>query len=120
MYQIHTLIHFWLREVSGNHENLTNQNQTDQPFNAFLSVDDITMRTLTFLLPLAYSYAAQHNTGIARFTMENIKRLCRQGLANVTVKKWANCVRHVREKVEKHYKTIHGVLDDVVEQMVIN
>ena len=51
--------------------------------------------------------------------MENIKRLCREGLANVTVKKWANCVRHVREKVEKHYRTIHGVLDDVVEQMVI-
>ena len=74
------------------------------------------MRTLTFLLPLTYGYAAQHNTGIAGFTMENIKRLCREGLANVTVEKWANCVRHVREKVEK---TIHGVLDDVVEQMVI-
>ena len=51
--------------------------------------------------------------------MENIKRLCRQGLANVTLGKWANCVWHVREKVEKHYRTIHGVLDDVVEQMVI-
>ena len=46
--------------------------------------------------------------------MEN---LCREGLANVTVEKWANCVRHVREKVEKYYRTIHGVL--VVEQMVI-
>ena len=64
-------------------------------------------------------HAAQHNTGIAGFTMENIKRLCREGLANVTVEKWANCVKHVREKVEKHYRTIHGVLDDVVEQMVI-
>ena len=51
--------------------------------------------------------------------MENIKRLCREGLANVTVEKWANCARHVREKVEKHYRTIHGVLDDVVKQMVI-
>ena len=51
--------------------------------------------------------------------MENIKRLCREGLANVTVEKWANCVRHVREKVEKQYRTIHGVLDDVVEQIVI-
>ena len=51
--------------------------------------------------------------------MENIKRLCREGLANVTVEKWANCVRHLGEKVEKHYRTIHGVLDDVVEQMVI-
>ena len=54
--------------------------------------------------------------------MENIKRLCREGLANVTMEKWANCVRHVHEKVEKvekHYRTIHGVLDDVVEQMVI-
>ena len=28
-------------------------------------------------------------------------------------------MRHVREKVEKPYRTIHGVLDDVVEQMVI-
>ena len=58
MYEIHTLIHFWLREASENHENLTNlpyQNQTDQPFSAFLSVDDITMRTLTFLVPLTYS-----------------------------------------------------------------
>ena len=51
--------------------------------------------------------------------MENIKRLCREGLANVTVKKWANCVRHVHEKVDKHYRTIHSVLDDVVEQIVI-
>ena len=51
--------------------------------------------------------------------MENIKRLCREGLANVTVEKWANCVSHIHEKVEKHYRTIHGVLDDVVEQMVI-
>ena len=51
--------------------------------------------------------------------MENIKRLCRERLANVTVEKWANCVRHLGEKVEKHYRTIHGVLDDVVEQMVI-
>ena len=53
--------------------------------------------------------------------MKNIKRLCREGIANVTVEKWANCVRHVhvREKVEKHYRTIHGVLGDVVEQMVI-
>ena len=53
--------------------------------------------------------------------MENIKCLCREGIANGTVEKWANCVRHVhaREKVEKRYRTIHGVLDDVVEQMVI-
>ena len=51
--------------------------------------------------------------------MENIKRLCREGVANVTLEKWANCVMHIRDKAEKHYRTIHDVLDDVVEQMAI-
>ena len=51
--------------------------------------------------------------------MENIKRLCREGLASVAVEKWPNCVRHVRERVEKHYRVIHSVLDDIVEQMFI-
>ena len=54
------------------------------------------------------------------YTIENIKSLCRKGIANATVETWANCVRHVhvREKVEEHYRTIRGVLDDGVEQMV--
>ena len=28
-------------------------------------------------------------------------------------------MRHVHDKVEKHYRKIHGALDDVSEQMVI-
>ena len=29
-------------------------------------------------------------------------------------------MRHVRKKMEMHYRTIHGVLDDVVEQWSLN
>ena len=51
--------------------------------------------------------------------MENIKRLCHKGIKRVTPDKWAACVRHVSESVEDHYWKTDGLIDNIVEQMVI-
>ena len=64
-------------------------------------------------------YAARHNTGISGFTMDNILRLCKEGMQQVTPERSAACLKHVREEVEKHYWTLDGLLDDIVEQMII-
>ena len=64
-------------------------------------------------------YAARKNTGISGFTMENILQLAREGMLEVTPDRWAGCVEHVREKVEKHYWEVDGLRDDLVERMVI-
>ena len=44
-----------------------------------------------------------------------------RAVSSATARKSSTCEAnvHVREKVKKHYRTIHGVLGDVVEQMVI-
>ena len=58
-------------------------------------------------------------TRISGFTMENIKQLATEGLELVTQERWSRCVGHIQEKVEKHYWTVDGLLDNIIEQMAI-
>ena len=61
-------------------------------------------------------YAADHNKD---FTMRAIEQLAREGVENVTAAKWKKCVDHVIQKVENHYRTSDGVVEQAVEMLVI-
>ncbi|XP_062502992.1 uncharacterized protein LOC134179964 [Corticium candelabrum] len=61
-------------------------------------------------------YAADHNKD---FTMRAIEQLAREGVENVTAAKWKKCVDHVIQKVENHYRTSDGVVEQAVESLVI-
>ncbi len=45
--------------------------------------------------------------------------LCREGLANLSVERWANFVKHVCEVVESNFWIGDSLLQDMVEQVVI-
>ena len=53
------------------------------------------------------------------FTMRAIKQLARERVENVTAPKWKKCVDHVIQKVENHYRTSDGVVEQAVERLVI-
>ncbi len=61
-------------------------------------------------------YAASHNTD---FTMAGIEQLARDGITQVTAEKWANCVKHVIQKVEKHYRETDGIVEEAVDRVLI-
>ena len=52
-------------------------------------------------------YVTSHNKD---FTMAGIEQLAREGIAQVTAEKWANCVKHVIQKVEKLYRETDGIV----------
>ena len=60
--------------------------------------------------------AADHNKD---FTMRAIEQLAREDVENVTAAKWKKCVDHVIQKVENHYRTSDGVVEQAVESLAI-
>ena len=61
-------------------------------------------------------YAASHNKD---FTMAGIEQLAREGITQVTAEKWANCVKHVIQEVEKHYRETDGIVEEAVDYVLI-
>ena len=61
-------------------------------------------------------YVASHNKD---FTMAGIEQLAREGITQVTAGKWANCVKHVIQKVEKHYREPDGIVEEAVDRVFI-
>ena len=52
-------------------------------------------------------------------SLRAIEQLAREGVENVTTAKWKKCVDHVIQKVENHYRTSDGVVEQAVESLVI-
>ena len=61
-------------------------------------------------------YAASHNKD---FTMARTEQLAREGIAQVTAEKWANCVKNVIQKVERHYRETDGIVEEAVDRVLI-
>ena len=59
---------------------------------------------------------ASHNKD---FTTAGIEQLAREGITQVTAEKWANCVKHIIQKVEKHYREIDGIVEEAVNCVLI-
>ena len=44
--------------------------------------------------------------------------LAKEGVENVTAAKWKKCVDHVIQKVENHYRTSDGMVEQAVERLL--
>ena len=44
--------------------------------------------------------------------------MAKEGVENVMAAKWKKCVDHVIQKVENHYRTSDGVVEQEVERLV--
>ena len=61
-------------------------------------------------------YAAANNKD---FTMAVIERFAKEGIQNVAAEKWKKCVDYVIREVKLHYRTCDGIVEQVVERLVI-
>lgn len=62
-------------------------------------------------------YIARRNVD---FTTADLQRLLAEGIAQITPNKWKECIRHVTETVEPDMWRIDGIIDVIVEPLIIN
>ena len=81
-----------------------------------LPVDHCELKPIELVWAQVEGYAASHNKD---FTMAGIEQLAREGIMQVTAEKWANCFKHVVQKVEKHYRKTNRIFEEAVDRVLI-
>ncbi|CAH2001242.1 unnamed protein product [Acanthoscelides obtectus] len=63
------------------------------------------------------NYIAKHNT---TFKFCDLKGLFKEALELITAQKWENCIKHVKDKVEKRMWELDNILEEQVEPFIID
>ncbi len=62
-------------------------------------------------------YVARNNT---TFKMADVRQLFETALSLADAKLWSSCVSHIREKAEEEIWKLDGIIDVIVEPLIIH